>query len=95
VGLTALGDVATRSVTVAVIRPSTKAVDAAVLLARSVTPTPMWPGWAQALAMSASVLPPPRLLELDVRPEHVAARLDTPEASPPDLETDPSPLLRG
>ena len=44
-------DVATRMVTAAVLRPTTKAVDASVLLARTVTPEPMRPGWAEALAM--------------------------------------------
>jgi hypothetical protein len=45
VELTALVDVATRSITAAVLRPSTKAVDASALLARSVTAEPMRPGW--------------------------------------------------
>lgn len=74
VELTAMIDVATRSVTAAVLRPTTKSVDASVLLARTVTPEPMRPGWAQALAMSRSVLPHRRLLSIDERLAHAAAR---------------------
>jgi putative transposase len=57
VDLTAVIDVATRTVTAAVLRPATKSVDASLLLARTVTPEPMRPGWADALRMSRSVLP--------------------------------------
>ena len=53
VELTGMVDVATRTVTAAVLRPTTKSVDASVLLARTVTPEPMRPGWPEALAMSA------------------------------------------
>src|SRR6266487_105952 len=67
-------DLATRSITAGVLRPATKSVDASLLLARTVTPEPMRPGWAEALAMSRSVLPHRRLLELDQRLEHAAAR---------------------
>jgi hypothetical protein len=74
VDLAGMIDVATRTVTAAVLRPTTKSVDAAVLLARAVTPEPMRPGWAQALAMSRSALPYRRLLDIDVRLEHAAAR---------------------
>ena len=74
VDLTGMIDVATRTVTAAVLRPTTKSVDASVLLARTVTPEPMRPGWAQALAMSASALPYQRLLDIDARMEHAAAR---------------------
>lgn len=49
--LTMMVDVATRSIPAAVLRPTTKAVDAALLLARAVTPEPMRPGWADALRM--------------------------------------------
>jgi hypothetical protein len=73
VDLTGMIDVATRSVAAAVLRPTTKSVDASVLLARTVTPEPMRPGWAQALAMSRSALPFERLLEIDARLEHAAA----------------------
>ena len=74
VELTALVDVATRTVTAAVLRPTTKAVDASVLLARTVTPEPMRPGWPQAMAMAESALPFRRLLSIDERLEHAAAR---------------------
>ncbi len=74
VDLTGVIDVATRTVTAAVLRPTTKSVDASVLLARTVTPEPMRPGWAQALAMSRSALPWQRLLDIDARLGHAAAR---------------------
>ncbi|MFF7459679.1 Mu transposase C-terminal domain-containing protein [Kitasatospora sp. NPDC008115] len=74
VELTAMIDVATRTLTAAVLRPTTKSVDASVLLARTVTPELMRPGWAEALRMSRSVLPHRRLLSLDERLEHAAAR---------------------
>jgi hypothetical protein len=74
VDLTGMIDVATRTVTAAVLRPTTKSVDASVLLARTVTPEPMRPGWAQAMAMSRSALPFQRLLDIDARLEHAAAR---------------------
>ncbi|MFJ4519146.1 hypothetical protein [Streptomyces sp. NPDC088816] len=74
VELTGMIDVATRTVTAAVLRPTTKAVDASVLLARTVTPELMRPGWVDALRMSRSVLPHRRLLTLDERLEHAAAR---------------------
>jgi len=74
VELTGMVDLATRSITAAVLRPTTKSVDASLLLARTVTPEPMRPGWARALAMSRSVLPHRRLLDLDARLEHAAAR---------------------
>ncbi|MYW98703.1 MULTISPECIES: Mu transposase C-terminal domain-containing protein [unclassified Streptomyces] len=74
VELTGMIDVATRTVTAAVLRPTTKSVDASVLLARTVTPELMRPGWVDALRMSRSVLPHRRLLTLDERFEHAAAR---------------------
>ncbi|WP_405816485.1 MULTISPECIES: Mu transposase C-terminal domain-containing protein [unclassified Streptomyces] len=74
VELTAMVDIATRSITAAVLRPTTKAADASALLARSVTPETMRPGWAEALRMSRSVLPHRRLLSVDERLEHAAAR---------------------
>ena len=67
-------DVATRTVTAAVLRPTTKSVDASVLLARTVTPEPMRPGWPEAMRMSASALPFRRMLSIDERLEHAAAR---------------------
>jgi hypothetical protein len=72
--LTAMIDVATRTVTAAVLQPSAKAAGASVLLARTVTPEPMRPGWAEALAMSASALPHRRLSDIDARMEAAAAR---------------------
>ena len=74
VELTAMIDVATRTVTAAVLQPTAKAADASVLLARTVTPEPMRPGWAKALAMSASALPHRRLSDIDARMEAAAAR---------------------
>lgn len=74
VELTGMIDVATRTVTAAILRPTTKSVDASVLLARTVTPEPMRPGWVDALRMSRSVLPHQRLLSIDERLEHAAAR---------------------
>jgi putative transposase len=74
VELTGTVDLATRSIPAAVLRPTTKSVDAALLLARTATPEPMRPGWAEALRMSHSVLPYRRLLALDQRLEHAAAR---------------------
>ncbi|MFJ1834462.1 TnsA-like heteromeric transposase endonuclease subunit [Streptomyces sp. NPDC088175] len=74
VDLTGMIDVATRTVTAAVLRPSTKSVDASVLLARTLTPEVMRPGWADAMRMSRSVLPYRRLLDIDERLEHAAAR---------------------
>ena len=57
------------------LRPAgTKAVDAALLLARMLVPEPMRPGWAAALAMSASRLPRARLLGIDARMELAADR---------------------
>ncbi|WP_427019131.1 Mu transposase C-terminal domain-containing protein (plasmid) [Pseudarthrobacter sp. P1] len=58
VDLTVALDVATRTPLGAILRPvATKAVDAAVLLARAMTPLPMQPGWDAALSYSRSVLP--------------------------------------
>jgi hypothetical protein len=58
VELTIAVDVATRTICAAVLRPAaTKAVDAALLLARILVPEPMRPGWAEALAMAHSRLP--------------------------------------
>ncbi|MFG3532264.1 integrase [Streptomyces sp. NPDC047917] len=74
VELCGLVDVATRTIAAAVIRPTTKSVDASLLLARALTLEPMRPGWIDALKMSRSVLPHRRLLFLDERLEHAAAR---------------------
>jgi putative transposase len=72
--LTWLIDCATRTIPAAVLRPSTKAADAALLLARALTPEPMRPGWADALRMSRSVLPHRRPAAIDQRLQHAAAR---------------------
>jgi hypothetical protein len=71
--LVGMVDVATRSITAAVLRPTLKSVDAALLLARSVTPAPMRPGWPEALRMEHSALPYQRLLSVDERLRHAAA----------------------
>jgi hypothetical protein len=72
--LTGLIDVGTRTLSAAVLRPETKSVDASLLLARTVTPETMRPGWVKALHMSRSVLPYDALLTIDERLEHAAAR---------------------
>ncbi|WP_078942740.1 Mu transposase C-terminal domain-containing protein [Streptomyces viridochromogenes] len=73
VELTGIVDIATRTLAAAVLRPSTKAVDAALLLARAMTPEPMRPGWSDALRMSRSVLPHASLTALDERLAQAAA----------------------
>jgi transposase InsO family protein len=74
--LTIAVDVATRTICAAVLRPvGTKAVDAALLLARMLVPEPMRPGWAVSLRMSASRLPHARLVDIDARMEQAAAKL--------------------
>lgn len=72
--LTALVDVATRSICVAVLRPATKAVDAALLLARCMTPELMRPGWPEAVSMAASAFPYRSLRSIDERLEGAAAK---------------------
>jgi hypothetical protein len=67
-------DVATRTVTAAALRPTAKSVDASLLLARTVTPEPMRPGWSQALTMARSVLPHQHLISVDERLAHASAR---------------------
>jgi hypothetical protein len=74
VDLTGIIDVATRTVTAAVLRPTTRSVDASVLLARTITPEPMRPGWPEAMRMSQSALPFRRMLSIDERLKHAAAR---------------------
>ena len=74
VELTGLIDVATRTVPAAVVSPTAKSVDASVLLARALTPEPMRPGWPASLAMAHSALPYDRLLGIDERLDHAAAR---------------------
>lgn len=73
--LTIVVDIATRSIPAAVLRPvGTKAVDAALLLAKMLVPEPMRPGWSTALRMSASRLPHARLVDVDTRLEQAAAK---------------------
>ncbi|MEU0480964.1 Mu transposase C-terminal domain-containing protein [Streptosporangium sp. NPDC006013] len=73
--LVAAVDVATRTICAAVLRPvGAKAVDAALLLARMMTPEPMRPGWDEALAMKASRIPHQRLVSIDTRLELAAAK---------------------
>ena len=67
VELTGLVDQATRTIAAAVLRPTTKAVDAALLLARALTPEPMRPGWTDALRLTRSVLPHQGLTAIDER----------------------------
>ena len=68
-------DVATRTIGAAVLRPEgTKAVDAAVLLARMLVPEPMRPGWDPTLSMARSVLPHGRLAAIDERLTLAAAK---------------------
>jgi putative transposase len=74
VELTALVDAATRSIPAAVLRPTTKAVDAALLLARCVTPEIMRPGWPEAVSMAASALPYRAMRSIDERLENAAAK---------------------
>jgi len=74
VELTAMVDSATRSIPAAVLRPTTKAVDASLLLARALTPEPMRPGWSDALRMSRSVLPHHSMTSVDQRLADAAAR---------------------
>jgi hypothetical protein len=58
-----------------VLRPvGTKAVDAALRLAKMLVPGPMRPGWPAALGMAGSVLPQEQLLDIDVRMREAAAR---------------------
>jgi transposase InsO family protein len=73
--LTIAVDVATRTIGAAVLRPvGTKAVDAALLLAKMLVPEPMRPGWTNALRLSASRMPHARLVDIDTRMREAAAR---------------------
>ncbi len=72
--LTGLVDIATRTLAAVVLRPSTKAVDAALLLAKALTPQPLRPGWPDALRMARSVLPYPAMLDVDERLAAAAAQ---------------------
>ncbi|MFJ2217778.1 hypothetical protein ACIQVO_36850 [Streptomyces sp. NPDC101062] len=72
--LTGLVDLATRTLAAVVLRPSTKAVDAALLLARAMVPEVVRPDWSDALRVSRSVLPHASLLTLDERLAKAAAK---------------------
>lgn len=75
VELTMAVDVATRTICTGLLRPvDTKAVDAVLLLARMLVPEPIRPGWPEALSMTHSAIPYPRLLGLDARLAHTAAK---------------------
>jgi hypothetical protein len=68
-------DIATRTICSGVLRPvGAKAVDAALLLARTTVPEPMRPGWDAALSMAASRIPHQRLVALDARLAMAAAK---------------------
>lgn len=81
VELTILVDLATRTICSGLLRPhGTKAVDAALLLARALVPEPMRPGWPEALVMRASRLPHAELAAVDTRLADAAAKpVITPE----------------
>ncbi|MFA7514097.1 MAG: Mu transposase C-terminal domain-containing protein, partial [Mycolicibacterium vanbaalenii] len=67
--------IATRTPCAAILRPvATKAVDAAVLLARSLTPLPMQPGWHASVGFSRSILPAGLIPGGDELREGVAAK---------------------
>ncbi|KUJ64018.1 hypothetical protein ACZ90_63645 [Streptomyces albus subsp. albus] len=73
--LTIALDVATRSILAAVLRPAgTKAVDAALLLAEMAVPHPARPTWPACLQLAHASIPYERLLDIDTRLEHAAAR---------------------
>ncbi len=73
--LTVALDIATRTPCSAILRPiATKSVDAAVLLARALTPLPMQPGWHASLAFSRSILPAGMVPGDDEVHAHVAAK---------------------
>lgn len=82
VDLTFALDIATRTPLAAILRPvATKAVDAAVLLARAMTPLPMQPGWDASLSYSRSVLPPGMLpRDEDMRSAIAAKPVIVPES---------------
>lgn len=72
--LTMAVDVATRSIPSGIIAPTTKAVDAAAVLARMLVPEPMRPGWPEILNHAHSVIPHERLLSIDERFANAAAK---------------------
>jgi hypothetical protein len=72
--LTMAVDVATRSILAGIIAPTTKAVDAAAVLARMLVPEPMRPGWSESMQHAHSVIPHERLLSIDERFANAAAK---------------------
>lgn len=72
--LTMAIDGATRSILTGIIAPTTKAVDAAAVLARQLVPEPMRPGWEESLHHAHSTMPHERLLAIDERLAHAAAK---------------------
>lgn len=63
-----------RSILAGIIAPTTKAVDAAAVLARMLVPEPMRPGWPESLHHAHSVIPHERLLSIDERFANAAAK---------------------
>lgn len=82
VEMTILVDVATRTIMAALLRPrGTRAIDAAMLLARAMVPEQMRPGWPGVMAMRSSVLPAAELAEVDqATKDAVGKPVITPEA---------------
>ena len=75
VDLTLALDIATRTILAAVLSPmAAKAVDAALLLARAMTPPMAQPGWADAVRFSRSLLPEGVLAEPEVLAEGLRER---------------------
>jgi hypothetical protein len=72
--LTMAVDAATRTIAAGIIAPTTKAVDAAAVLARMLVPEPMRPGWSKSLHHAHSVIPHERLLSIDERFANAAAK---------------------
>jgi hypothetical protein len=67
-------DVATRSILAGIIAPTTKAVDAAAVLARMLLPEPTRTGWNEFLHHAHSVIPHERLLSIDERFANASAK---------------------
>lgn len=74
-------DVTTRTLLATILVPTAKAVDAALLLYRAMTPLRMQPGWDASIEYSRSVLPHGMLADSYELDRHAAARpMVTPEA---------------
>lgn len=75
VDLTVALDVATRTLCAAILRPvATKAVDAALMLARALTPLSSQPGWAESVAFSRALLPAGMISDPDILERDAQAR---------------------